>query len=286
MKLLKKSLAVLVVVMSGLISCLSAMAGQPETGPVYSNIVESKTIDAFYSLLLRCGVGQESANNIRNSIVDYNDTVGTELLTDRGTLDPVSPLPSYDVTRMDDRWLQHHGAFIGYNCRITAFEVMKGFISVDTSSCDTSSTLLMDDEALGTSDGSYFDANERIAFMGLFSTIPTTPSLDAEEHIRAQKAYWDSIGVRFAEGKLSLITVYLHNHFSDDENELIIGHAGVLFDVEDGYVFFEKLSFQLPYQLIHFQSKDELRQYLMTMYDTDTTGECAKPFILQNDHLL
>lgn len=286
MKLLKKSLTILIAVMVGFGSCIPAMAWQTETGPEYSNIVESNTIDAFYSLLIRCGVDQANANNLRDSIVDYNDTIGTELLTDKGTLNPASPLPSYDVVRMDERWTQRHGAFIGYNCRITAFEVMKGFISIDTSSCGTSSTLFMDEEALDTSDGSYFDATERTAFRALFSTVTTTSSLDTGEHILLQHAYWDSIGVRFTEEKCSLITVYLHNHFSDEENELIVGHAGVLFDVVDGYIFFEKLSFQLPYQLIRFRSKDELRQYLMRIYDTDTTGKSAKPFILENDHLL
>lgn len=45
-------------------------------------------------------------------------------------------------------------------------------------------------------------------------------------------------------------------------------------------------SLQLPYQLIRFEDRDQLKEYLMRCYDVDTTGECASPFILENDRVL
>ena len=64
------------------------------------------------------------------------------------------------------------------------------------------------------------------------------------------------------------------------------GHAGVLLDTGNEILFFEKISFELPYQLIRFEDRDQLKEYLMRCYDVDTTGECASPFILENDRVL
>ena len=60
----------------------------------------------------------------------------------------------------------------------------------------------------------------------------------------------------------------------------------MLLDTGNEILFFEKISFELPYQLIRFEDRDQLKEYLMRCYDVDTTGECASPFILENDRVL
>ncbi len=253
----------------------------------YSNLLGEKDIDELSELLTKSGVNKNNIEKIAASVKNYNDTVGSDLLTAEGKIDLSLPIPQYDGVKIDERWLNKNELFIGYNCRLTAFEIMKDFITVDDMTQSNPMSLFMDEEALDNSTDNYFTDDELARFEAMYSTINTTASTDVNEQYKAQKAYWDSIGVKFGnDDKISLISVYIHNHFSEDENELIVGHTGVLLSTEDGYVFFEKLSFQLPYQMIRFNSKDELKQYLMAAYDTDTTGESAKPFILENDSLL
>lgn len=253
----------------------------------FSNIIEKKEVDLLSTLFKESNISQKNGDKILSSINDYNDTIGVDLLNKNGIIDLSSAIPQYDDVKIDKMWLKKNDMFIGYNCRITAFQLMKDFITVEDISKSNESSIFMDLDALNYSKDNYFSKDEMNKFKAIYSTIETTSSKDFNEQFKIQKDYWDSIGVKFNENnKMSLISVYLHNHFSENENELIIGHTGILFNTEDGYIFFEKLSFQLPYQMIRFNSKKELKQYLMSSYDIDTTGECSKPFILENNHLL
>lgn len=47
-------------------------------------------------------------------------------------------------------------------------------------------------------------------------------------------------------------------------------------------LFVEKLSFSLPYQVLKFDNRKQLKKYLMGMYDTSWGQEEAKPFIMEN----
>lgn len=253
----------------------------------YSNLVNEQEIDELSDLLINCGVSESNTNKVMASVKNYNETIGYNLLKDEGTIDLSTPIPQYDDLKIDEMWLKKNETFIGYNCRLTAFELMKDFITIEDTSKSNASSLFMDEDAINNSSDNYLISDDLSKFEALYSTINTSSSTDVNEQYNMQKKYWDSIGVKFNNlDKISLISVYIHNHFSDEENELIIGHTGVLVNTEAGYIFFEKLSFQLPYQMIRFNNKEELKKYLMNAYDTDTTGESAKPFILENNSLL
>ena len=85
----------------------------------------------------------------------------------------------------------------------------------------------------------------------------------------------------------ALLSVIFHDKFSDDENTLSIGHAGVLLPSEDGTLYFlEKVAFQEPYRLLKFQNRTELSDYLMEKYDTAWRQDTTRPFIMENDALL
>ena len=47
-------------------------------------------------------------------------------------------------------------------------------------------------------------------------------------------------------------------------------------------LFVEKLSFFLPYQVLKFDNRKQLKNYLMGMCDTSWGQEEAKPFIMEN----
>lgn len=194
-------------------------------------------------------------------------------------------MPEYDIDAIQDLWMKKNPDFIGYNCRITAFGLMKDLITVQDTGGRNTEYLFLDEAALDA--GELFTAEEREKFETVFYEIKTDASTDTKKQIGVQREYWKKAGVTFdGESKLSLITVYLHSHLDENENSLIAGHAGVLLDTGNEILFFEKISFELPYQLIRFEDRDQLKEYLMRCYDVDTTGECASPFILENDRVL
>ncbi len=284
---IKKTLAILLVLIISISTCACTNNSIKGGAIEFTNLANGADSDYLLELLVKNDVDTDNAQKVIDSVNYYSETIGKDLLYSDGTIDLSSPIPKYDDIKIDEMWAKKNDMFIGYNCRLTAFELMKDFITVEDTSKSNPSALFMDEDALNYSKDNYFTDEELAEFEAMYSTITTTSSTDTNEQYEVQKAYWDSIGVKFNTSKnISLISVYIHNHFSEDENELIIGHTGVLMENKDKYIFFEKLSFQLPYQMITFNSKQELKEYLMASYDTDTTGESAKPFILENDKLL
>lgn len=262
--------------------CLCACGGN-KSEITYTNLTDTESIGTLEKLLTESGVPSENIAQIVGSVKDYNETIGTDLLRDKGTVDLGNPISQYDEGAIDEKWQAKNDMFIGYNCRLTAFELMKDFIEVKDTSDANTSALFMDLDALSHAPDKYFDKAELKKFEAMYSVIETNSSTDSDEQYKVQQKYWNEIGVNFKNNdKISLVSVYIHNHFSEKENELIVGHTGVLVDTGEDYVFFEKLSFQLPYQMIRFSSKAEVKDYLMKCYDTDTTGESAKPFVIEN----
>ena len=95
------------------------------------------------------------------------------------------------------------------------------------------------------------------------------------------------MGSIFSDSKAHLISVVFHDKFSETENTLSIGHAGVLLPSEDGKLYFlEKVAFQEPYRLLRFENRTELSDYLMEKYDTAWDQDTTRPFIMENDSLM
>ena len=141
----------------------------------------------------------------------------------------------------------------------------------------------MDQDALKHAPAKKFTKKQKHAFETLYSTLNTAYTTDVDTHTKKQKKAWKQNEVKISGTKASLITVVFHSSFGENENELFIGHAGVLVPTKDKKLLFvEKLSFSLPYQVLKFDNRKQLKNYLMGMYDTSWGQEEAKPFIMEN----
>ena len=252
--------------------------------PIYSNLADKETQQLFKETLVSAGASEENAQKSLDIVKNYNETIENTSLIDKGYKPFDMKMPEYDIDKIQQLWMDKSPMFNGYNCRITAFELMKDKISIEDTSKKNTEYLFMDQSSLEAE--KLFDEADTDDFEALFSEIKTDSSTDTDKQVQVQQKYWQDIGVKFEDSKMSLITVYLHSHIDDNDNSLIVGHTGVLVDEGQKLLFFEKLSFELPYQVIEFSDRSQLKQYLMNCYDVDTTGECAKPFILENTKLL
>lgn len=192
--------------------------------------------------------------------------------------------PSYDAYELQDKWTAAHPEFIGYNCRISAFSLMGDAIKIKNTEEPNATNLFMDEQALQEDSSALMDDTELPRFLALFSTIEGENTNDAARQAELVQQAWNARGISFdSDSSMSLITVFLHNQYSETENELIVGHAGVLFDCgNDGLYFVEKLAFQAPYRAVRFQDRNALKEYLMAMYDVEWGQPTAPPFILEN----
>ena len=112
-------------------------------------------------------------------------------------------------------------------------------------------------------------------------------STEVTAQVKALQAGWAARGIAFSDSTARLISVVLHDKFSDTDNTLFIGHVGVLLPAEDGSLYFvEKVAFQEPYRLVKLRNRTELSDYLMEKYDTAWDQDTTRPFIMENDSLM
>ena len=218
----------------------------------YSNLVDAKSQKEVRKAMLDAGLSRKNVDAWLADVKTYNKTIKNTGLVKKG-FKKMKKSPQYDENKIMELWSKKNDLFIGYNCRITAFDLMKDKIKVDENAKANPTELFMDQDALKNA---------------------------PEKMQKSRKAKGVTISKKT---KASLITVVFHSSFGKEENELFVGHAGVLVPTRDGKLLFvEKLSFSLPYQVIKFDNRKQLYQYLMGMYDTQWGQKEAKPFIMEN----
>ncbi|SHF04975.1 protein of unknown function [Tissierella praeacuta DSM 18095] len=251
----------------------------------YSNLTDSLSQDEVRKAMELAGIAPENIDSFFQNVKSFNSIIEEKSLIKDGFITIDSLEPEYDQLAIQEMWDTKNPEFIGYNCRITSFDLMKNFIDIGKPNTRNSSQLFMDMDALENSPEKLFSPIEQEEFQSLFSFIPTENTKDIFIHLNKVKEDWKSKDITFLnKDKISLISVVFH---SDEDSYLFIGHAGVLISVEDGkLLFIEKLSFQEPYQAIKFDNRIELNDYLMNKYDVSWNQPTAKPFIMENDELL
>lgn len=238
----------------------------------YSNLNSQKSVEEVKSLLA-ADLDKDSVNNFVNLVNDYNGLVGSTGL--RGDFTKFTKTEEYDVEKINPLWQAKKGDFIGTNCRINTYTLLKNSIDIPQIAKDDE-LLFIDNDSIDK--GKLFDAKDKEEFNILFSRVKTEATQDVKVHAKKMEEYFKQF--KFNE-KARMLSVIVHDNLDGDS--LFVGHVGVLVPDKDGYLFVEKLTFEEPYQAIKFATKEDVYKYLQTKYK-DYTGEgLAKPFIMDND---
>ena len=263
-------------------------ASQPVLQQIeYSNLADSDTQDLLSKLLQDAGVSDLRIQTFFDHVQKFNNAVDPAWLTTGFENAKPSDL-KYDPYSMQDAWTEKYDTFPGWNCRITACGLFGDFITV-TGKADLDSaedTLFMDYETLD-SDPESLCGDERKKFDALFAPVKTTNTTDIPTHLKTIQQEWKKRSLSFIEDdKIRLVSVVLHDQFSETDNSLMIGHVGVMLPTSDAVYFVEKVAFQEPYRLLKFKNRTELSDYLMLKYDNSWGQDTAHTFILENSDLM
>ncbi|CJD99283.1 lipoprotein%2C putative [Streptococcus pneumoniae] len=213
-----------------------------------------------------------SVDEFFNLVNDYNTIVGSTGLSGDFTSFTHT---EYDVEKISHLWNQKKGDFVGTNCRINSYCLLKNSVTIPKLE-KNDQLLFLDNDAIDK--GKVFDSQDKEEFDILFSRVPTEATTDVKVHAEKMETFFSQF--QFNE-KARMLSVVLHDNL--DGEYLFVGHVGVLVPADDGFLFVEKLTFEEPYQAIKFASKEDCYKYLGTKY-ADYTGEgLAKPFIMDND---
>ena len=252
-------------------SVTQSQSNQVSWKATYSNLNNQPSAEEVRKALA-AHLDKDGVNAFFNLVNDYNATVGSVGLTgDFSTFTKTE----YDVEKISNLWTPKKGDFVGTNCRINSYCLLKNSIEIPKLEKDDS-LLFVDNDAIDK--GKVFDAEDKDAFDILFSRVKTEATTDVKVHAAKMEQFLSQF--KFNENA-RMLSVVVHDDL--DGQSLFIGHVGILVPSEDGYLFVEKLTFEEPYQAIKFATKEDCYKYLDTKYENYTGEGLAKPFIMDND---
>ena len=252
-------------------SVTQSKSNQVSWKATYSNLNNQPSVEEVRKALA-AHLDKDSVDAFFNLVNDYNATVGSVGLT--GDFSPFTKT-DYDVEKISNLWAPKKGDFVGTNCRINSYCLLKNSIKIPKLEKDDS-LLFVDNDAIDK--GKVFDAEDKDAFDILFSRVKTEATTDVKVHAAKMEQFLSQF--KFNENA-RMLSVVVHDDL--DGQSLFIGHVGILVPSEDGYLFVEKLTFEEPYQAIKFATKEDCYKYLDTKYENYTGEGLAKPFIMDND---
>ena len=252
-------------------SVTQSQSNQVSWKATYSNLNNQPSAEEVRKALA-AHLDKDGVNAFFNLVNDYNATVGSVGLTgDFSTFTKTE----YDVEKISNLWTPKKGDFVGTNCRINSYCLLKNSIEIPKLEKDDS-LLFVDNDAIDK--GKVFDAEDKDAFDILFSRVKTEATTDVKVHAAKMEQFLSQF--KFNENA-RMLSVVVHDDL--DGQSLFIGHVGILVPSEEGYLFVEKLTFEEPYQAIKFATKEDCYKYLDTKYENYTGEGLAKPFIMDND---
>ena len=237
----------------------------------YTNLNNQVSTEEVKSLL-SAHLDPNSVDAFFNLVTDYNATVGSTGLNGDFTSFTKT---EYDVEKISTLWNQKKGDFVGTNCRINSYALLKNSVTIPQLE-KNDQLLFLDNDAIDK--GKVFDSQDKEEFDILFSRVQTEATTDVKVHAEKMETFFSQF--QFNE-KARMLSVVLHDNL--DGEYLFVGHVGVLVPADDGFLFVEKLTFEEPYQAIKFASKEDCYKYLGTKYADYTGDGLAKPFIMDND---
>lgn len=250
-------------------------APHPSANLLLMSNINQRSASALVDKTLKAHLQEASVNAFMANVQIYNNSVGSEFLNGGFAK---RQRQVYPLEKMMPRWQARNGDFIGTNCRINSYLLLKENIIVRGGAIDDS-LLGLDKEAIRT--GHLFHAQEQARFLRLFSRVKTVNSKDIRLHAKKMKQHL--AGVQFAKD-VEMVSLVIHDRL--DGESLFIGHVGILVPMDKGYLFVEKLSFEAPYQAIQFAKKEDCYRYLYESYQDFKDDTAAPPFVMANQELV
>lgn len=173
---------------------------------------------------------------------------------------------------------------LGNNCRITTFGLLRDSINIGEKTEDKTSVLAFDKSSLEES--KLFSDEDMKKFESFYAPIPAADSADPSDQAQTIKKALVDRKIEFTNDKAKMISVYLNSKDEIDGNILFVGHTGVMVEDEGKFYFIEKLSFEEPYQVLVFESKEQMVDHLLKKYDFPLGENTANALIFANNECI
>lgn len=242
---------------------------------MYTNLAKDKTKDELKKTLSDKGLNDEDISAFIKNLDEYNESADANELASDFTKynDEVAYYNSMD------KFAEKNPDFLGVNCRITTFSLIKNSLDIAKEIEDKSSVLDFDKKAIN--DKNLLNEGELKKFITYYAPININDDKAKYEDLIMKE--FNERGIKFKNDDVKVVSVYLNSNDEIDGNILFIGHTGLMYEDQGKVYFLEKLSFQEPYQLLKFNSKKDLYDYLMKKYNQDMGENTHEAIITEND---
>ncbi len=242
---------------------------------MYTNLTKDETKDELKKTLSDKGLDDGDISAFIKNLDEYNESADTNELASEFTKynDEVAYYNSMD------KFAEKNPDFLGVNCRITTFSLMKHSLDIANEIEDKSSVLDFDKKAIN--DKNLLSEDELKKFITYYAPINVNDEKAKYEDLIIEG--FNERGIKFKNDDVKVVSVYLNSNDEIDGNILFIGHTGLIYEDQGKVYFLEKLSFQEPYQLLKFNTKKDLYEYLMKKYNQDMGENTHEAIITEND---
>lgn len=213
-----------------------------------------------------------NVDKFMDMVKDYNKSIGEENLIGDFKEDLK---PTYDVGKFIENRDKADKDYPDTNCRINSYLLTAENMKVQRSGDPDDEMLFMDLEKI--KEGKIFDEERTETFKKFFSRVATNSSKEPKIQGKVMEEYYKDWNF---PKEADLVAVVIHDNLDGDY--LFIGHIGVLVEIEGGYLFVEKISFEEPYQAIKFPDKKACYDYLREKYKDYTDPATCPPFVMDN----
>ncbi|AEB76456.1 DUF4300 family protein [Clostridium botulinum] len=258
---------------------------------VYSSLSDNCTQNEIAKLLKDSKIKSDNIDRFINTVKRYNSIVGPLKTSTNGFKTINSKSVNYEDIEeyITNQWYKSSNDPVDINCRLTAFSLFKDNIISKGKSEDEEKCLIFDLDAINRNPLCKFKNEEFQKFVNFYVCIPAEISEsisieDVKKNAGTIKKEWKRRKIKFINNsKASMINCFLHDKYT---KTLFCGHSGLLVKSDNGFVFIEKYSFLTPYQVTKFNTKEEVKKYLLNRLDVGYGENVSKPIIMENDELM
>ena len=242
---------------------------------MYTNLTKDETKEELKNTLSDKGLDDVDISAFIKNLDQYNESADANELASDFTKynDEVAYYNSMD------KFAEKNPDFLGVNCRITTFSLIKNSLDIAKEIEDKSSVLDFDKKAIN--DKNLLNEDELKKFITYYAPININDEKAKYEDLIIKE--FNERGIKFKNDDVKVVSVYLNSNDEIDGNILFIGHTGHMYEDQGKVYFLEKLSFQEPYQLLKFNTKKDLYDYLMKKYNQDMGENTHEAIITEND---
>lgn len=161
-----------------------------KTSLTYSNLVDKESQAEVRESMEKSGIPKENIDLFFQEVNTFNSIIEETSLVESGFITIEGLEPEYDLYAMQELWDAEEPYFLGYNCRIVSYDLMKDSIKIGKRDRSNNSNLIFDIHALENNPKKIFNEIEQEEFETLYSFIPTEDTKDIRVHLEKVKEDW------------------------------------------------------------------------------------------------